>query len=487
MPATVPRAVPSVVTRPTYAWILAAVALCGVTIAGWLVSARSRHPDRPRYVLINETGQHDYDLAFRMSLKLAERKSGIENALVLLAALPPATSIEQTAVDLFSQLRIGARTNGRGILYLYSARENLMKIEVSYALEGDITDIYCHGVEEAARTYMLSEIPQDFISELIITTNLRGMGAARDIGPWSRPAWLSSEFLSGGGGALVRGYDKTLADFERGIRRLPQAELRLYMPAATAEESVQRYLASLAAGVGDPRLPLLTEGTALFRAIVPRDAAQQQRIGAYFRAAAPYRLLFAGDLAIAVPQPDHSNLPLVLRRGTDGLWYVDEAKAWTYFHRFEDDVNFFVKYSDNPFLRDLRSLKLPHMEQAIYDGHVSTPAVRPYPASLSAAIESLEGEIRANPQRADSYAALGDLYLFEANWISRAISSYERASALAPAEPAYHWRLMDLYLNASRADKMLTQLQYLAEHSPTDSAIRAWYRSYKKEYDFDDN
>ena len=64
-----------------------------------------------------------------MSLKLAERKSGIENALVLLGSLPPSKSIEQTAVDLFSRLRIGARTNGRGILYLYSARENLMKIE----------------------------------------------------------------------------------------------------------------------------------------------------------------------------------------------------------------------------------------------------------------------------------------------------------------------------------------------------------------------
>src|SRR2546430_12704660 len=42
-----------------------------------------------------------------------------------------------------------------------------------------------------------------------------------------------------------------------------------------------------------------------------------------------YRLLFAGDLALLVPQPNHSNLPLVFRRGIDGLWYVDEAKTWT--------------------------------------------------------------------------------------------------------------------------------------------------------------
>jgi hypothetical protein len=477
----------SAVTRPPYAWILAVIALSGLAIAGWRGRGQPQPPHRPHYVLINETGQHDYDLAFRMSLKLAERKSGIENALVLLAALPPSKSIEQTAAELSSRLRVGARSNGRGILYLYSARENLMKIEVSYALEGDITDLYCHAVEEAARTYMLSEIPQDFISELIITTNLRGMGAARDLTPWSRPQWLSSEFLSGGGGALVHGYSTTLADFEGAIRRLPEAELHQYLPASTAEASTQRYLVSLAAGVGDPRLPLLTEGSQLFRAVVPRDAAQQERIGAYFRSAAPYRLLFAGDLAVAVPQPNHSSLPLVLRRGTDGLWYVDEAKAWTYFHRFEDDSNFFVKYSDNPFLRDLRALNLPHMERAIYDGHVGTPPLPSYPSSLSAAIQSLEAKIRAAPHQAANYAALGDLYLFEANWISKAIASYETASALAPQEPAYHWRLMDLYLNASRADKMLAELEYLSEHLPADAQTRDWYRYYKKAYDFDDD
>lgn len=462
------------------------IALTVIAIAGCQRRTTAHPPHRPHYLLINETRQHDYDLAFKMSLKLAEKKSGIENALVILAALPPSMSIEQTAVDLFSQLRIGERTKGRGILYLYSARENLMKVEVSYALEGTITDIYSHEAAEAARTYMLSEIPQDFISELIITTNLRAMGGADDLTPWSRPQWINGEFLSGGGGALVHGYGRTVADLENAIRRLPQRALREYQPASTAEVSAQRYLTSLEAGIGDPQLPLLTEGSQLFRAVVPRDAAQQERIGAYFRAAAPYRLLTVGALVIAVPQPNHSNLPIVLRRGTDGNWYVDEAKAWTYFHRFEDDVNFFVKYSDNPFIGDLRALNLPHMERAIYEGHVGTPALAPYPSSLSRAIESIEAKIGAVPQHAANYADLGDIYLFEANWISRAIAAYEQASALAPDEPTYRWRLVDLYMNASRADKMLAELQYLAEELPADSQTKELYRYYKKEYDFGD-
>lgn len=477
----------SATIRQRYTLILTSIALFIMVSTGWIVWQHHRQPLRPRYLLINETGQHQYDLAFRMSLKLAEKKSSIENALILLAVLPPSKTIEQTAVDFFTKLRIGARRNGRGILYLYSARENLLKIEVSYALEGDIPDVYCHRLEEAARTYMLSEIPQDFISELIITTNLRGAAATSDSNQWSRPKWLSNDFLSGGGGALVRGYSKTLADYDAAIRRLPEPELREYAPASDVGVSVERYLASLAAGIGDPRLPLLTEGSRLFRAVVPRDEAQQERIAEFFRSAAPYRLLFAGDLALVVPQPNHSNLPLVLRRGMDSLWYVDEPKAWTYFHRFEDNINFFVKYSDNPFLGALRSLSLPNMDRAIYGTHVGTPPLAAYPFSLPAAVRALEDKIREAPQSAVNYAQLGDLYLFEANWLSKAIASYETASELAPAEPAYRWRLLDLYLNASRADKMLAELKYLSEHEPPDSQTLEWYRSYNKEYTFSDD
>jgi tetratricopeptide (TPR) repeat protein len=464
--------------------IAACVALAA--LAGtWHAWPLLRPPERPEYVLINQTEHHDFDLALTMSLKLAEKKSGIENALVLLASLPPSKTIGETAAGLFSRLRIGARRNGRGILYLYSARENLLKVEVSYALEGDIPDAYCHQLEEAARTYMLSEVPQDFLSELIITTNLRGMGSRSDAGR-SRPAWLSDEFLSGGAGALVHGYGRTLADYQNAVRHLAAADLNAYLPSRDADVTARRYLSSLAAGIGDPRLPLLTEGSRIFRAIVPRDEAQQRRIFEFFQAAVPYRLLFSGDLGLVVPQPAHSNLPIVLRRGTDGLWYVDEPKAWTYFHRFEDDVNFHVKFSDNPFLDGLRALHVPNAERAIYGSHGHAAVRRAYPFSLAAAVQAGEDRIRAAPGDAASYAALGDLYLFEMNWLTKSIAMYEKAEELAPREPDYHWRLADLYLNASRADKFLEELEFLARLSPADEQARSWYRYYSAQYDFKD-
>jgi hypothetical protein len=473
-------------TRVARAAAVVAVASAALLIAGALLWRHAHETPRDRYVLVNETGRHDFDLALRMSLKLAERKSGIENALVLLPALPPQKSIEELAAELFSRLRIGARRNGRGILYLYSAKENLLKIEVGYALEGEIPDLFCRQVEEAARTYMLSEVPQDFISELVITTNLRGMGSRDEAVARGRPAWLDAEFLSGGGGALVQGYSRTLEDYQRAIGHLPDVQLDDYAPSAVAATTVVRYLRSLAQGVGDPRLPLLTEGSRLFRAVVPRDGPQLKRIFEFLQAAAPHRLLYAGDLGLVVPQPGKSNLPVVLRRGSDGLWYVDEAKAWTYFHRFEDDVNFHIKYADNPFLGQLQALHLPGVERVIYETHASTPPRPAYPYALIDAVRTAEGRVQAAPNDAAACAALGDLYLFEMNWISRAIAWYERAEALDPDRLEYRWRLMDLYLNASRADKSLAELKYLAEHSPNDRRARDWYEYYRKEYAFSD-
>ena len=479
---------PPSAANPAANRVILALALAFALVGASFVWRHANEPKRDKYVLINQTSNHDFDLAFRTSLKLAEKKSGIENALVLLPELPPGKGIEETAAQIFSRLRIGERRNGRGILYLYSVKENLLKIEVSYALEGDIPDGYCGQLEEAAKTYMLSEVPQDFISELIITSNLRGMGSKSDAQEAiTRPSWLNAEFLSGGAGAVTHGYGKSLDDYVRAIQHLPGVRMSEFTASTEAAVTAQRYLLSLAQGIGDPRLPLLTEGSRIFRAVVPRNAAQQRRIFRFLQDAAPHHLLYANDLALLVPQPGKSNLPVVLRKGQDGLWYVDEPKAWTYFHRFEDDVDFFVKYADNPFLPQLQALNMPHMAYAIYDHHSATPMRTLYPFALAQTVKVLEDRTKASPNDAANYAALGDLYLFEMNWITKAIASYEQAEKLAPNELQYRWRLMDLYLNASRAEKSLAELKFLSEHLPGDQVTRAWFESSKKVYEYSDS
>jgi predicted Zn-dependent protease len=148
-------------------------------------------------------------------------------------------------------------------------------------------------------------------------------------------------------------------------------------------------------------------------------------------------------------------------------------------------VNFHVKYGDNEFLPALRAMGMPNANSTVYGQHVRTPPRPAYPFALPEVARALEERARVAPVDPAIRAALGDLYLFEMNWISKAIEWYEGAEALAPHDLAYHWRLMDLYLNASRADKSLQELKYLSEHLPDDRQTRQWYEFYKKEYDFD--
>src|ERR1700674_2126806 len=223
--------------------LLAVSGLLLAGLAGWaVVHRRAGVVERPRYIFVNETDDHAHDLAFKMSLKLAEKRSGIENALVFVRRLPPGRTIDQVAVELFERWQIGRDRAGRGILYLYSEQENLFKIEVSYGLESLFPDALCHQLEAAAQTYMLSEIPEDFVSELLITMNLRAKDGP-DVG-WRPPAWLKDVRFSGGGGVTARGYRKSLEDYQAAVRRLPVSTLGEFEPAPDPEDTARRYVRS---------------------------------------------------------------------------------------------------------------------------------------------------------------------------------------------------------------------------------------------------
>src|SRR5260370_3664352 len=61
---------------------------------------------------------------------------------------------------------------------------------------------------------------------------------------------------------------------------------------------------------------------------------------------------------------------------------------------------------------------------------------------------------------------------------------FERAARLAPDRLDYQWRLYDLYLNNSQADKALATLKRLAERLPRDQQVQDWYRFYREAYAF---
>jgi len=198
----------------------------------------------------------------------------------------------------------------------------------------------------------------------------------------------------------------------------------------------------------------------------------------------PSEMIRVDGWGLMVFRPGVPNLPVVLRRADNGRWLVDEPKAWTYFHRYEDGVDFLPKYDDLLFLPALREVGQPNARNPIYRRRVRTPLAPTYPFSLTEVLAERERAIRERPNDDRRYAAAGELYLFEVNWISRSLEMFERAAAIAPERLDYQWRLYDLYLNDSQADKALAVLKRLAERLPGDRQVQDWYRFYKGEYDF---
>jgi tetratricopeptide (TPR) repeat protein len=100
-------------------------------------------------------------------------------------------------------------------------------------------------------------------------------------------------------------------------------------------------------------------------------------------------------------------------------------------------------------------------------------------------VTELGDRIRRDEGNPEWHARLGEVYLFEINWIPRAIECFETAARLAPERTEYRWRLYDLYINHSEVEKALAQLRFLAERLPGDSELQDWLKFYTAAYRFE--
>ena len=442
---------------------------------------------RPHYIFLNELGMHDFDLALKQSLKLAEAESEIENALIILNNLPPDKSIEEIANQYLEDFNIGARTGGKGILFLYSYEENLFRVAATDSLEDVLTDAICHRFQEAAKSYLTSQAAPHFLMGLIREANEQIKSGNLEKMDLSPPDWYAGRHLSSGTNVTVKAGPKTFEDYLRTLENLPVKPTELFQPSRSPTETVNRYVKSTQQFYGDPKLPLITTGSQFYRALAPRSAGQVRRAYEAYQNGLPFSLNVDGDLAVAVFRAGSSNLPLVLVKAKDGLWFVDEPKSGTYFRRYGEGTEFFPTFDDVPVQTALVKSKHPNAENPIYRKRVSTPEPRNYPFSLKDTIAELKTKITVEPSRESSYVELGELYLFDMNWTTEAIRMFEKAAQLSPKKAELHWRLYDLYLTNAEIGKALGQIRQLAGLLPDDPQVRQWLDYYSIAYRFSKN
>jgi hypothetical protein len=477
---------------PKQGAIAALVVAAAVAAGAWHLRPADGFQPR-KVVFVNETRDHKHDRALRASARFFQERTGVNLGIVFQEKLPPLTTIEMRADELFAKLGLGRKSDGKALLFLWSEAERLFKIEVSYDLEGVFPDALCKRLEEGARTFMLSRsryARRDFIVELNVTMTLHYLeyqrtGRIAEIAvPVAGHSYVGGH-LAGGAGMVGRGYASTLEQVQEELKPLGATLEREMQPGATPEEVLQRYLRSLELGIGVPNVPLLTEASRYFRMDKPHAPGYLQRIHAYLRKAMPYRIVLHDDLAVVSFQPKQPVLPIFLRRDEKGLWRVDEPKVWATLHLFQDGSSR-LKYSGAAYAFGIAPAEGEYSARSLFFDKATPPPLVPMPTELKERMKRAEARIQANPASADAWVALADLLHFEMFWIQSTESVYERILTLDPYRPEIRWRLIDIHQMTSDVEAENAQWCEILHRDPDDSLARHYYKWFRKQYYIDD-
>lgn len=467
--------------------VLAALLAIGVAAAAaYLYLARGGF-EPGKVVFVNETGDHKHDRALRTSARFFQERTGINLGIVLQDRLPPLTTIEMQADRLFSRLGLGRKSDGKALLFLWSEKERLFKIEVSYDLEPVFPDALCRRLEEGARTFMLSTSPyarRDFIVELNVTMALH-YREYRDTGRLSELAVPTSghryvgDHLAGGAGIVGRGYAATLERVQLELKPLRKELEGEMQPGRTPEEVVQRYLRSLELGIGEPNVPLLTEASRFFRMDKPHAPGYLQRIRAYYAKAMPYRIVERGDLAVVAFRPNQPVLPIFLRRDGNGQWFVDEPKVWATLHLFQDGSSR-LKYDAAAYAFGIAPRDGETAPRSIFQGKVTPPPLLPLPTNLKERVDRAESQVRTNPASVEAWIGLADLLHFEMFWLQSSEAVYEQILRLDPDRTDIRWRLIDIYQMTSDVEGENREWCEVLRRDPGDGLALWYYKWFRK-------
>lgn len=456
----------------------------------WLLAAGAAAAQPAGIAFRNSTGEHRYDRALAASTGIFQQATGVQAGVVLEQRLPPGKTIEAHASELFARMGLGRATGGDAILLLWSQAEQQFKIEVSYRLEGVFPDLLCHQMELAARSHMMAATPyarRDFLAELLVTLRIhyldwRATGRVPPAPVVHLPqANALTAHLSGGAGVTQRDYRLALQRAGALQAALPADQAARFSAAPTARETLQRYLASLGEGTGSPLLGLLSEGSRYYRMERPHSAAYTRRIAAYYQKALPFTLWERADLAVAMFQPGHAVLPVLMRRDAQGLWRIDEAKGPAYFQLAEQGGAARPKYAD--FAHALAWRETPGAEPLLplFGGRaLAPPAASPEPLALRLA--QLQKRAGAAGAKATDLLALAQLLHFELYWLEAAAPLYEGALARQPQRDDLRWTLVDVYTNTSDVDAQERHLRALAMRNAGDAFTAYYLRWFEQTY-----
>jgi uncharacterized protein len=257
--------------------------------------------------------------------------------------------INQAAVARFEALAAGARSGtGRGLLLLVEAEQDLVRLEVGYALEGVFPDAFVAYVEQRQ---MVPFFARDRVADgILATTELivtRAQNAAANAG-FESEAWLAG---SGGAGAT------TTARLGAGTDAAVTKSTDPVPAGRSPGETLAAYLTAMADRNADPDLDIYTAETRRMLAQWVVTPAQMDNLVKSYRRCHPEPLRLAPNGTRAViryPQTERHCAPWFFERdgpawaldltmmqrairfNHDNYWRLDPGASHPYGFAFED-------------------------------------------------------------------------------------------------------------------------------------------------------
>lgn len=416
------------------------------------------------------------------NLDRSRELTGIDFAMVMLDFIPSGDSIEDYAAGLFEAWRVGGETDGKGVLILIVEDQHTVKIEVGYELEDVFPDAFCGAYQETIRTYFAGEYFGDVVCRLILDMVERHQGNEVDpsllVERVRNQELLDTSFLSGGAGAIESRYYYDKARKIESILKVEPEVLERYKAADSPEETVERYIASMEAGVNYPFLDILTEGSHLMRLEYPKTQFFLSKTAKGYRSGGPMKVMRSRDLAVA-RFVDPSVMPLLLRQRPDERWVVEVTKSWAYIEASGDLQEMYPLYRDHPWIFGFR-------EYSYRKSRVNIPEVIPFPENLEDKIAKLEAAIERDPEDAETYFELATLLYFECYWIRAAIDLVEKGLEFDPDNVAARWLAIKMRYRFPIVQGIPDHYEALLEITPSEKAVWSGYHHFCKTYSKDE-
>jgi tetratricopeptide (TPR) repeat protein len=333
------------------------------------------------------------------------------------------------AERLFRELGVGDAAPTGGLLVLLDPEGGRARIEVSYSLEGVLTDLLVsrlvrdqlvpYASHRAAGMAVMDVL--HFLRNVLLEAVAAGELA---LAPELREGDALERLLAGrSGGAGAQVALPELPSHTEYKARVPDARRARYAPSADPLESALALQRTRRELVGDPTLELFTEGSRVMRERYPVAPYEELLRADAFDRAAPLAVQTRGDLAfVGTGRRVRDFVPVLLVREA-GLWRVDLVATFQHF-RFDDEGMYVLDNAATPYAAFVPGAT------TYRDASVEPLDLGDEP--LAAAIARLE----RSSAPADRFR-LAEILLRNCFVSAEAISLYAEAAEATPPEPRF--------------------------------------------------